>query len=91
TAETRWIAQSAPSPLAPASSTWSAWGAPMIKAQLVRNRHGQTGQWIMEWNGHECLFREPAAHPLPVAATPSDRPAQAPAHIRHRPFRVPER
>ncbi len=88
TAETRWIAQSAPSSPAPA---WSAWGAPVIKAQLVRNRHGQTGQWIMEWNGHECLFREPASHPLPVAATPSDRPAQAPARVRHRAFRTPER
>jgi len=91
TAETRWIAQSAPSPLAPAWSTWSVWGAPVIKAQLVRNRHGQTGQWIMEWNGHECLFREPAAHALPVAAAPSDRPTQAPAVARHRAFRAPER
>jgi len=91
TAETRWIAQSAPSPPAPAWSTRSAWGAPVIKAQLVRNRHGQTGQWIMEWNGHECLFREPAAHPLPVAAAPSDRPAQAPAVAQHGSFRAPER
>lgn len=88
TAETRWIAQGAPSPPAPA---WSAWGAPLIRTQLVRNRHGQTGQWIMEWNGHECLFREPATHALPVAAAPSDRPAQAPGVGRHRAFPRAER
>jgi protein ImuA len=76
TAETRWIARSAPSSPGPA---WSAWGAPVIQAQLIRNRHGQTGQWIMEWNCHECLFREPASHPLFAAAAPSDRSAQAPA------------
>ncbi len=76
TAETRWIARSAPSSPGPA---WGAWGAPVIKAQLVRNRHGQTGQWIMEWNCHECLFREPAPHPLLAAAAASDRPPQAPA------------
>lgn len=79
TAETRWVACSAPSMPGPA---WSAWGAPMILAQLVRNRHGQTGQWIMEWNSHECLFREPAAHPLPATAPAFDRPAQAPAFAR---------
>ena len=81
TAETRWTAQSAPSAPAP---PWSAWGAPMIRTQLIRNRHGQIGQWIMEWNCHECLFREPAPHPLLAVAAPSHRPAQAPAVARHR-------
>ena len=56
---------------------WSAWGAPVFDAQLVRNRHGPVGRWIMEWKCDECLFSEPAAYPQPVAATPAHRPHQA--------------
>ena len=74
TAETRWIVRAAHSPPGSASS---AWGAPVLDAQLVRNRHGPVGRWIMEWNCDECLFREPSAYPQPVAATPSHRPHQA--------------
>src|ERR1700675_2877933 len=74
TAETRWIVRAAHSPpAAPAS----AWGAPVFDAQLVRNRHGPVGQWIMEWKSDGCLFSEPAADPQPVAATPAHRPHQA--------------
>lgn len=73
TAETRWVARAAPS-----SSANEAWGAPMFDAQLVRNRHGSTGQWIMEWKCDEGLFREgivhkDSAHPQPVVATAADR------------------
>src|SRR6185437_13035091 len=71
TAETRWLVQAARSPPGP---VWSAWGAPVFDAHLVRNRHGPVGQWIMEWNCDECLFSEPAPYPQPVAATPADRP-----------------
>lgn len=71
TAETRWIVHAACSPPTP------AWGAPVFDAQLIRNRHGQTGQWIMEWNCDECLFRESAAYPQPASAAPFDRPHQA--------------
>ena len=46
TAETRWIVRAARSP--PATSL-NAWGAPVFDAQLVRNRHGPVGRWIMEW------------------------------------------
>jgi protein ImuA len=74
TAETRWIVRAAHSP--PASS-WSAWGAPVFDAQLVRNRHGPVGRWIMEWKCDECLFAKPAAYPQPVAAAPAHRPHQA--------------
>ena len=74
TAETRWIVRAAHSP--PASS-WSAWGAPVFDAQLVRNRHGPVGRWIMEWKCDECLFSKPAAYPQPVAAAPAHRPHQA--------------
>ena len=72
TAETRWIVRAAHSP--PAAS---AWGAPLFDAQLVRNRHGPVGRWIMEWKCDECLFSKPAAHPQPVAAAPAHRPHQA--------------
>jgi protein ImuA len=82
TAETRWIVRAAHSPpashLMPAAA-WSAWGAPVFDAQLVRNRHGPVGRWLMEWKCDECLFSQPAAYPQPVAAAPAHRPYQAPA------------
>ena len=81
TAETRWIVRAAHSPPAAA---WTAWGAPMFDAQLVRNRHGPVGQWIMEWKCDECLFSEPAAYPQPVAATPAHRSHQAAAQAQQR-------
>ena len=71
TAETRWIVRAAHSPPAV-----SAWGAPLFDAQLVRNRHGPVGRWIMEWKSDECLFNKPAAYPQPVAAAPDHRPHQ---------------
>jgi protein ImuA len=85
TAETRWIVRAAHSPpaapLVPAASLvpaapWSAWGAPVFDAQLVRNRHGPVGRWIMEWKCDECLFEKPAAYPQPVAAAPAHRSYQ---------------
>src|SRR5215216_5168326 len=76
TAETRWIVRAAHSP---PSAPWSAWGAPVFDAQLVRNRHGPVGRWIMEWKCDECLFSEPAAYPQPVAAAPAHRSHQAQA------------
>ena len=95
-AETRWIVRAAHSPPDTAWSdkswsnkswsnkSWQAWGAPVLDTQLVRNRHGPTGQWIMEWNCDECLFREATAHPQPLAAAAADRPHQAKAHARQR-------
>jgi protein ImuA len=79
TAETRWIIRSAHSP---PTRPWEAWGAPMLDVQLVRNRHGPNGQWIMEWKCDECVFREAGsgenkAYPQPVAATIADRSHQA--------------
>ena len=73
TAETRWIVRAAHSP---PGSMFSAWGAPVFDAQLVRNRHGPVGRWIMEWKCDECLFNEPSAYPQPVAAAPAYRPHQ---------------
>jgi protein ImuA len=81
TAETRWIVRAAHSP--PAAS-WHAWGAPVFDAQLIRNRHGPVGRWIMEWKCDECLFRETAAYPRPVAAAPAHRPHQTSARSERR-------
>ena len=80
TAETRWIVRAAHSP--PATASRPAWGTPMFDAQLVRNRHGPVGRWIMEWKCDECLFSESTAYPQPVAAAPAHRPHQAPVHAR---------
>jgi protein ImuA len=79
TAETRWIARAAHSP---PSAPWTAWGAPIFDAELVRNRHGLNGRWIMEWKCDERLFTEPAADSQPLAATPAHRPHQAGAKLR---------
>jgi protein ImuA len=78
TAETRWIVRAAHSP---PHALWSAWGMPVFDAQLVRNRHGPVGRWIMEWKCDECLFSEPAADPQRVAATPAHRPHQTQARL----------
>lgn len=69
TAETRWLIQAA------ASRAADAFGAPTFDARLMRNRHGRTGRFIMEWNGDDCLFS--AAHPRALAALSDDRPAAA--------------
>ncbi|MBR0694651.1 ImuA family protein [Bradyrhizobium lablabi] len=74
TAETRWIVRAAHSPPGPAAG---GWGAPRFDAELVRNRHGPVGRWIMEWKSDECLFSEPSAYPQPVAAAPAHRPHPA--------------
>jgi protein ImuA len=68
----------------PPSAPWTAWGAPVFDAQLVRHRHGPVGRWIMEWKCDECLFSDPAAYPQPVAATPAHRPHQAQAFTERR-------
>src|SRR5436305_4349342 len=81
TAETRWIVRAAHSPPA---ATCNAWGAPVFDAQLVRNRHGPVGRWIMEWKCDECLFEKPAADPQPLVATPAYRPHQTSARAGQR-------
>ncbi len=74
TAETRWMLRAAHSP---PGAVWNVWGAPQFDAELVRNRHGPVGRWIMEWKCDECLFSEPSTYPQPVAAAPAHRPHQA--------------
>lgn len=70
-AETRWIVRARRSP-----AREENWGKPVFDANLTRNRHGQTGQWVMEWNADEREFRE-QTHPFRFSAVPSNRPAEA--------------
>jgi protein ImuA len=67
TAETRWMVRAAHSP------PIEGWGAPVLDTSLIRNRHGPSGRWIMEWNCDACRFREPQTHPRPVVAAAADR------------------
>jgi protein ImuA len=85
TAETRWIVRAGRSPASPWHSPWQIWGAPLVDAELVRNRHGPLGRWIMEWKCDECLFSEPkAADSQSVAAASADRSHQAGARVQKR-------
>jgi len=81
TAETRWIVRAAHSPPA---AHWHGWGTPIFDANLVRNRHGLTGRWIMEWTCDECLFTDRAADPQPVDAAPAHRPHQTETRVGER-------
>ncbi|MBX5454961.1 MAG: DNA repair protein [Acidobacteriia bacterium] len=70
-AETRWQVRGLRSP-----ADAETWGLPLIEAELVRNRHGRTGRWVMEWNGDDGCFREPhAAHSGAVVSAAFDRSA----------------
>lgn len=69
-AETRWLIRAACS-----SRNDENWGRLLFDATLVRNRHGPTGQWLMEWNSDDQLFR--AADSGAVVSTASDRPSAA--------------
>ncbi|SRR5258707_14843621 len=85
-AQTRWFVRSAPSP------SLDAWGR--FDAELVRNRQGETGRWMMEWCCDDGAFAElvepearksidsSAAHPGAVAAPAFDRPAYPPPQRR---------
>jgi protein ImuA len=70
TAQTRWLVRAAASP--PQEENW---GHPVFEAGLVRNRHGRTGQWVMEWSCDDGLFRQ--ADRGAVVSAPCDRPAAA--------------
>ena len=70
-AETRWVVRAA------RSANNDDWGAPVFAAELVRNRHGETGNWVMEWSIDHGIFRGPAADTRAYAAASLDRPAQA--------------
>lgn len=71
-AETRWLVRAASSP-----AREENWGHPVFEANLVRNRHGRTEHWVMEWNCDDGLFQNPAAHSGAVVPAPFDRPVAA--------------
>jgi protein ImuA len=73
-AATRWIIGPAPSSLI-YCDRWGV-GPPRLAVQLVRNRRGHLGAWIVEWNSVEQRF-ELAAHSEPVAGAALDRPYRA--------------
>ena len=75
-AETRWLIRAARSQGGQEDWGQENWGTPVFDASLVRNRHGTTGQWVMEWNCDDRLFRQ-AAHSSVVAAASADGPAPA--------------
>jgi protein ImuA len=70
-AETRWTIRAARS-----HEQEENWGMPRFEAELVRNRHGRTGHWVMEWCCDNAIFREAADRGAMVSA-PGDRPAHA--------------
>ena len=68
-AVTRWRVRSAASrPPAP-----GLLGAPAFHLDLTRNRFGKTGQWSVEWDCHDRLFRTPAGA-VRLARPAGDRP-----------------
>ena len=71
TAATRWIVGAAPS----TAQTQFGPGAPRFAANLIRNRRGPLGSWILEWRDQDERFIL-ATHAQPVAAPPRHRPHQ---------------
>jgi len=80
-AETRWLIHASASP--PLDDV-SDFGAPHFSARLLRNRHGENGEWRIEWNGNDGLFgstydRKRAADIVRLAAAAADGPLAAQA------------
>jgi len=69
-AETRWLVRPSPS-----ADKKEDWGFPAFQAALARNRHGPTGEWVMEWNCDELGFRDAAAHRGAVVSVSADGPS----------------
>jgi len=67
TAATRWIVGAAP------SAAVHGPGAPRFAMQLVRNRRGPTGSWILDWSDADERFIL-ATHAESMAALVFDRP-----------------
>ena len=58
TAETRWFVRAMRTP-----DFVEDWGNPLFEASLLRNRHGHTGAWAMEWSCDARVFREAPQNP----------------------------
>ena len=68
---TRWRVASAPG----RSDGLGGLGVTGFALTLTKNQRGPAGDWHVEWNRHERLFR--AALPVAVAAPAQDRPHRA--------------
>lgn len=55
-AETRWLVRAVAS-----QSQNEDWGYPAFEVDLIRNRHGKTGHWFMEWNCDGRIFQSSTA------------------------------
>lgn len=71
TAETRWLIRAAALPVG------HDWGCTSFDAELIRNRHGAIGRWIMEWDGDGNFHQSGAAHTGAVSAAALHRPLAA--------------
>jgi protein ImuA len=67
TALSRWRISATP---ATAGPRWLM-GRPRVRAELIRSRTGRTGEWCVEWDSDERVFR-PAEIPRPQVAVPAD-------------------
>jgi len=74
TAATRWVVEAAPSFSAPSPERrGEKENATRLAVELVRNRRGPLGAWILEWSDSDERFAL-ATHAQPVAAPALDRP-----------------
>jgi protein ImuA len=69
TAATRWIVS--------AARSRSNHSPPRINAQLMRNRRGSLGSWMLEWSDTDECFVLASTHSQPVAAKIVNRSARA--------------
>jgi protein ImuA len=74
-ATTRWLVGACPSQRDTENEGGKAMlGRPCFDAALIRNRQGQTGRWIMEWNNDDRIFCAPATSSRRVSTLVADRP-----------------
>ncbi len=72
-AATRWVIGTAPS-----AHSYGP-GPPRLAVRLTRNRRGNCGSWLLEWNSDGQRFDIAATDRQPVAETACDRPPRAAA------------
>lgn len=73
-AVTRWVISAAPSTHGFGQNYGP--GPPRLSVRLARNRRGNGGSWLLEWNSDGQRFDIAAADRQPVAEAACDRPAR---------------
>ncbi len=74
-AETRWLIRPRWRRFVARSKRAKTGADPVFETQLLRNRHGGLGRWVMEWNCDDGLFRK--ADSRAVVSASGDRPLAA--------------